>query len=188
MDTTTIQGMIYWVNSMSCLEFHNTPDQKHQYKLVEENESCRTDWFHDESCHISMCGHTARHSSVVSHIHIPYQADWQPEISISRMHINCIKRKKGSKYKWRLSSLKLLVMSIKSHNLWPHLDFLKVNHDSSFSTTWNIPNLHFFEIQEGFKCQHSNTELSIHDLENKTYLICLKCHLNRLILGYQRQL
>ena len=62
--------------------------------LIEEYDGCRTDWFHDESCHISMCCHIAHHSSVASHIHTPYEADWQPEIIIARMHINCITRKR----------------------------------------------------------------------------------------------
>ena len=49
-------------------------DQKHQCRLAEESESCKTDWSHDEFCHISMYCHTAPHSSVECHAHSPCEA------------------------------------------------------------------------------------------------------------------
>jgi hypothetical protein len=42
METTTSNTEIYWEN-MSHVEFLNVPDQKHQYKLLEEYDGCRTD-------------------------------------------------------------------------------------------------------------------------------------------------
>ena len=53
----------------------HTPDRKHQCKLAEENESCRTDWARDEFCHISIYYHTAPHSSTKCHAHSPCEAD-----------------------------------------------------------------------------------------------------------------
>ena len=49
-------------------------DQKHQCRLAEESESCKTDWSHDEFCHISMYCHTAPHSSAEYHAHSPCEA------------------------------------------------------------------------------------------------------------------
>lgn len=67
-----------------------------------------------------------------------------------------------------------------------YLYLLKVDHDASFGTTWNIPNLNF---------QPKNNSsimmaIKILFITRKTgiYLIRLESHLNGLKLGYQGHL
>lgn len=65
-----------------------------------------------------------------------------------------------------------------------YLYLLKVDHYTPFGPTWNISNLQFL-TEEGIKQLHEITN-SIN--WNKFNLICLKGHLNRLVVCYQRQL
>lgn len=115
-----------------------SPDQKHQCRPVEDYENCKTDWSHDESCHISMSCHNAPHNWAMSRRHIPYEVGLQPWMNSNNVKkIIAFKLKEEINYiSWEwISLIKKLIVDI-------YFYLLKIDHDTSFSTTWYICHLH----------------------------------------------